>query len=75
VNCLWTRQPLLAKNKKKLWKFDSFNPPLGVKKGVKPMKQPQPFPEGEGKEMDQSKEEIMEVPLINTKVKELVMHI
>lgn len=73
VNRPWTGRPPLAKSKKKPREFDSFNPPPVGKKGVKPVQQPGPFPEGEGPKLGRSREEIMGAPLIDAEVKELVM--
>ncbi|KAG0597806.1 hypothetical protein M758_12G021700 [Ceratodon purpureus] len=69
----WTGRPPLAKSKKKPREFDSFNPPPQGKKGVKPVQQPGPFPEGEGPKLGRSREEIMGAPLTDAEVKELVM--
>lgn len=73
VNRPWTGRPPLAKSKKKPREFDSFNPPPVGKKGVKPVQQPGPFPEGEGPKLGRSREEIMGAPLTDAEVKELVM--
>ena len=69
----WTGRPPLEKSKKKPREFDSFNPPPVGKKGVKPVQQPGPFPEGEGPKLGRSREEIMGPPLTDGEVKELIL--
>lgn len=68
----WTGKQPLKKSKKKIPLFDSFNPPLPGKKGVKHVEMPGPFPLGKYPQEGKTREEILGEPLKRWEISMLV---
>ncbi|KAH9773187.1 CRS2-associated factor 2 [Citrus sinensis] len=68
----WTGKQPLKKSKKKIPLFDSFNPPLPGKKGVKHVEMPGPFPLGKYPQEGKTREDILGEPLKRWEISMLV---
>ncbi|XP_021895886.1 CRS2-associated factor 2, chloroplastic [Carica papaya] len=68
----WTGKAPLKKSKKNIPLFDSFNPPLPGKRGVKYVEMPGPFPFGKYPKEGKTRGEILGEPLTKSEIKMLI---